>query len=134
MIFSAVQYLSLKRLLSFTFVFSIAFVALLNFGILIFGETVLRYSTLKKAVYFQLEMVLGKVKSRPINELATANETFGRVFAGALLVSLTIVFMNFFIAVINDSLLEAQAKYGIEKEVNKTRQRQDKMSHHQIGL
>ena len=119
-VFSATLYIGFKRLLSFTVVLLIAFLAFLHFGMLIFGETMERFSTLKNAVYFQLELILGKVKARPMNELATANESFGRVFAGALLMSLTIVFMNFFIAVINDALLDAQAKGESETETDTT--------------
>lgn len=52
-------------------------------------------------------MGLGRVKARLINELSDANETFGRIFASALLLSLTILGMNFFIAARNDALLEA---------------------------
>ena len=117
-VFSVALYSGLTRLISFMLVFLILFMAFLHFGIIIFGNATPRYSTFKHAVYFQLKLTLGKVKEMPINELVTANETFGRVFAGAFLVSLTIVFVNFFIAVINDSLMEAQAKQGIEKEVD----------------
>ena len=107
-VFSATLYLGFKRLLSFAVVLSIAFVAFLHFGILVFGATNLRYSTIKSAVYFQLELILGKVKARPMHELAESSQTFGRVFAGVLLVTLTITYMNLVIASINDSLLEAQ--------------------------
>ena len=43
-----------------------------------------------------------------MHELAESSQTFGRVFAGVLLVTLTITYMNLVIASINDSLLEAQ--------------------------
>ena len=120
-VFSATLYLGLKRLLSFVLVLLIAFVAFLHYGILTFGQSVPRYSTLKKAVYFQLELILGKVKARPINELTASHDYAGRLFSSAFLLSLTIVFMNFFVAVINDSLEEVQhAKDESEKERDTT--------------
>ena len=100
---------SAKLLSSFMVVFFIGFIAFIHFGILIFGEVSIRYSTLMKATYFQLELVLGKVKKRPIEELSDASRTFGRIFASLMLLSLTILFMNFFIAAINDALLKAKS-------------------------
>ncbi|KAJ7354736.1 hypothetical protein OS493_030512 [Desmophyllum pertusum] len=67
-----------------------------------------RYSSVLKATYFQLELTLGRVKARPINDLANANDTFGRIFATLLLFSLTILSMNFFIAIMNDALIDAK--------------------------
>lgn len=55
-------------------------------------------------------MGLGRVKARLINELSDANETFGRIFAPALILSLTIL-GDFFIAARNDALLEASNCY-----------------------
>ena len=62
---------SAKLLSSFMVVFVITFMAFLHFGILIFGTGSVRYSSLLKATYFQLTLVLGKVKMRPIEELST---------------------------------------------------------------
>ena len=99
---------SAKLLWSFMAVFVVGFMAFMHFGILIFGTGSEKYSSLLKAIYFQLELCLGRVKARPIKELSDANTTFGRIFASTLLLSLTILFMNFFIAAINDALLEAR--------------------------
>ena len=99
---------STKLLWSFMAVFLVIFMAFMHFGILIFGTGSEKYSSLLKAIYFQLELCLGRVKARPIKELSDANATFGRIFASTLLLSLTILFMNFFIAAINDALLEAR--------------------------
>jgi len=89
-------------------VFAIGFVAFLHFGMLIFETGSVKYSSFLRATYFQLVLVLGKVKKRPIEELSEGNRLFGRLFASLILVSLTILFMNFFIAAINDALLKAK--------------------------
>ena len=106
-VFSRTLKESAKLLSSFMVVFLIAFMAFMHFGILIFGTGSLRYSSLLNATYFQLTLVLGKVKMRPIEELPTSNREFGRIFAAFLLLTLIILFMNFFIATINDSLIKA---------------------------
>jgi len=82
--------------------------AFLHFGVLIFGTGSEHYSSVLRATYFQLQLTLGRVKARPINELADANDTFGRIFAAFLLLSLTVVAMNFFIAIMNDALINAK--------------------------
>ena len=53
------------------------------------------------------------MKARPINDLTEANDTFGRIFAALLSLNLTILSMNFFIALINEAL--HAAKNGIKE-------------------
>ena len=100
---------SARLLSSFTVVMLICFTAFLHFGVLIFGTGSRHYSSILTATYFQLELTLGRVKARPINELADANDTFGRIFAVLLLFTLTILAMIFFIAIMNDALMNAKA-------------------------
>ena len=107
-VFSKTLKTSARLLSSFAVLLLTFFAAFLHFGILIFGTGSVHYSSVLRATYFQLELTLGRVKARPINDLAEANDTFGRIFASLLLTSLTIVSMNFFIAIMNDSLLEAK--------------------------
>ena len=107
-VFSRTLKTSARLLSSFSVVLLICFMAFLHFGVLIFGTGSAKYSSILRAVYFQLELTLGRVKARPINELADANDTFGRIFSALLLLSLTIVSMNFFIAIMNDALINAK--------------------------
>ena len=72
-LFSRTLKISARSLSSFSIVLSIFFVAFLHFGVLIFASVSERYSSVLKAAYFQLEVTLGRVKARPINELAEAN-------------------------------------------------------------
>lgn len=107
-VFSRTLKSSARLLSSFGVLFFICSVAFLQFGVLIFGPGSRHYSTFLRGTYFQLELTLGRVKARPIKELADANETFGRIFSFFLLFSLTIVAMNFFIATMNDALINAK--------------------------
>ena len=97
-----------RSLLSFSIVLSIFFVAFLHFGVLMFGSVTKRCSSVLKGAYFQLELTLGQVKARPINELAQANTIYAKIFAFLILFTLTILCMNFFISIINDALLDAK--------------------------
>ena len=106
-LFSKTLKISARSLLSFSIVLSIFFVAFLHFGVLMFGSVTERYSSMLKGAYFQLELTLGRVKARPINELAQAN-TIYKIFAFLILFTLTILCMNFFISIINDALLDAK--------------------------
>ena len=107
-VFSITLKKSARHLAPFSVIFLALFVAFLHFGILIFGARFERYSSVLKAIYFQLELTLGRVKARPINELALTSKMFGRIFAAMILLSITILAMNFFIVILNDALAEAK--------------------------
>ncbi|CAH3159311.1 unnamed protein product, partial [Pocillopora meandrina] len=107
-LFSKTLKTSARSLSSFSIVLSIFFVAFLHFGVLMFGSVTERYSSVLKGAYFQLELTLGRVKARPINELAQANTIYAKIFAFLILFTLTILCMNFFIGIINDALLDAK--------------------------
>ena len=99
---------SAKHLASLAVILLTLFIGFLHFGILIFGAGFERYSSVLKGIYFQLELTLGRVKARPINQLEFTNKTFGRVFAAMILLSTTILMVNFFIVILNDALAEAK--------------------------
>jgi len=99
---------SARHLASFSVIFLIFFIAFLHFGILIFGAGFERYSSFLKASFLQIELTLGRVKARPVNQLELTNKMFGRVFAAVILLSTTILAMNFFIVILNDALAEAK--------------------------
>ena len=97
-----------RHLASLSVILLILFVAFLHFGILIFGAGFERYSSVLKGSFFQLELALGRVKARPIQQLELTSKMFGRIFAAMILVSTTILVVNFFIVVLNDALAEAK--------------------------
>ena len=115
-VFSKTLKTSARLLSSFIVVMLICFTAFLHFGVLIFGTGSRHYSSILRATYFQLELTLGRVKARPINELTDASDTFGRIFAVLLLFTLTIMGMNFFIAIVNDALMNAKV-FASENEL-----------------
>ena len=115
-LFSTTLKISARSLSSFSIVLSIFFVAFLHFGVLMFGSVTERYSSVLKGAYFQLELTLGRVKARPINELAQADTIYAKIFAFLILFTLTILCMNFFIGIINDALLDAK-NYVSESEL-----------------
>lgn len=108
-VFSRTVRTSARFLTSYSVIFFIGSIAFLHFGVLVFGPGSAHYSSVLRATYFQLELTLGRVKARSINELAGANESFGRIFSSLLLLSLTVVGMNFFISMMNDALMNAKA-------------------------
>ena len=107
-LFSTTLKISARSLSSFIIVLSIFFVAFLHFGVLMFRSVTKRYSSVLKGAYFQLELTLGRVKARPINELAEASTIYAKIFAFLILFTLTVLCMNFFIGMINDALLDAK--------------------------
>ena len=90
-LFSKTLKTSTRSLSSFSIVLFIFFVAFLHFGVLMFGSVTERYSSVLKGAYFQLELTLGRVKARPINELAQANTIYAKIFAFLILFTLTIL-------------------------------------------
>ena len=107
-VFSITVKNSARHLASFSVILLTLFVAFLHFGILIFGAGFEGYSSVLKASFFQLELTLGRVKARPINELQLTNKIFGRIFEAMILLSTTIMAMNFFIVILNDAVAEAK--------------------------
>ncbi|XP_022803108.1 polycystic kidney disease protein 1-like 2 [Stylophora pistillata] len=107
-LFSCALRIWMHDLPSFCLVLSIIFLAFLEIGVLVFGPSIGRYSSFWRAFAFQLEITLGKVRTRPIKELAEGVPIFGHVLVVSLLFSITIVLMNFFVSTLNDALAEAK--------------------------
>lgn len=93
---------------SFIGIFTVGFMAFTHFGILIFGSVSIHYSSFLRAIYFQLELILRKVRREPVDELLNGNSEFGKIFTVLILLSLTILLMNFFIGSINCALTAAK--------------------------
>ena len=127
-VFSHALRIWMRDLFSFLFVLSILFFAFLLTGILLFGSRIGRYSSFWPAFSFQLEIVLGKVKARPIKELIEANSIIGHVFVTLLLVGITIIMMNFFISTLNDALTEAKTLEMNKKSNQGTTENQQDMN------
>ena len=103
---------------SFLFVLSIIFLAFLLTGFLLFGSHVVRYSSVWASFSFQLEIVLGKVKARPIKQLIEASPGIGQVFISLLLLAITVILMNLFISTLNNAVNAAKALQLKKEEKN----------------
>ena len=114
----------MRDLLFFLFVLLVLFLAFMLTGILLFGSRIGRYSSSWPTFCFQLEIVLGKVKDRPINELIEANLILGRTFVTLLLMGITVTMMNFFISALNDAVCEAKTMEVIKEHKQDTRENQ----------
>ena len=108
-VFSHALRIWMRDLFSFLVVLSIVFFAFLQSGILLFGSHNVRYSSIWPAFSYQLEIVLGKVKARPIKELVESNSVLGYFFVVMLLVGITIILMNLFISSLNDTVSAAKS-------------------------
>ena len=123
-VFSHALRIWMRDLLSFLFVLLVLFLAFMLTGILLFGSRIGRYSSFWPAFCFQLEIVLGKVKARPINELIEANLILGRTFVTLLLMGITVTMMNFFISALNDAVCEAKTMEVKKEHKQDTRENQ----------
>ena len=123
-VFSHALRIWMRDLFSFLVVLSVLFFAFLLTGILVFGSRVGRYSSFWPAFSFQLEIVLGKVKSRPIKEVTEANSIIGHPFVSLLLMGITIIMMNFFISTLNDAVNDAKTMVVKKERKLETRENQ----------
>ena len=123
-VFSHALRIWMRDLFSFLVVLSVLFFAFLLTGILVFGSRVGRYSSFWPAFSFQLEIVLGKVKARPIKELTEANSIIGHPFVSLLLMGITIIMMNFFISTLNDAVNDAKTMVVKKERKLETRENQ----------
>ena len=122
--FSHAPRIWMRDLLYFLFVLLVLFLAFMLTGILLFGSRIGHYSRFWPAFCFQLEIVLGKVKARPINELIEANLILGRTFVTLLLMGITVTMMNFFISALNDAVCEAKTMEVKKEHKQDTRENQ----------
>ena len=94
--------------LSYVAFFLLIFHAFLVSGHLIFGHTVLEYSSYTKAVISQFQFLLGKAV--PLDALRRENRFLGPSFALAYNMTITIVFINMLVSVLNESYTDARTQ------------------------
>ena len=123
-----------REFFSFLMVLCVPFFAFLLSGMLLFGTRNKRYSSVWPAFSYQLEIVLGRVKARPIQELIEAHSVLGRLFVSTLLVIITVVLMNFFITSLDDAVSEAKStvQMNTEKESSETQIQNIKSEQHKV--
>ncbi|XP_078351506.1 polycystin family receptor for egg jelly-like isoform X2 [Oculina patagonica] len=94
--------------LSYLGFFLIIFHAFVMSGMLFFGRTVYFYSSYMRAVVSQFEFLLGK--AFPVDDLRNENPLIGPTFAILYMLTMTILFMNMIVSVLNEAYAEAKTR------------------------
>ena len=105
-----------REFFSFLMVLCVPFFAFLLSGILLFGTRNKRYSSVWPAFSYQLEIVLGRVKARPVQEFIEAHSVLGHLFVSTLLVIITVILMNLFISSLGDAVSDAKSTVQMNTE------------------
>ena len=93
--------LSRGLLMSYSVIFAIIIFSYAQFGRLAFGEYMLRYSSFQRTVFSEFVMCLGG--KMDLEELRRANRVLGPLFGFSFLTLMSFIFVNFFVAILNDS-------------------------------
>ena len=97
---------SREALISYVVVFLCIVLAFAQTGYLIFGATVLRYSTFTRTLVSEMEMALGGATD--LDELRNTNRILGPVFAFGYMTVMAFILVNIFIAILDDSYYEVK--------------------------
>lgn len=93
-------------MISYSIVYTVVLVAFATMGHMIFGRSAYMFSTYTRSLVNIFEMILGKGTN--YDELDSINRFFGPFFIFFYFFSMTVFLMNFFMAILNDSLTEAR--------------------------
>jgi len=88
-------------LFSYSIIFIIIFLSYAQFGLLAFGSDIPRYSTFQRTLYSEFLMCLGG--KMDLAELMRVNRVLGPLFGFSFNMLMAFIFVNFFIAILNDS-------------------------------
>ena len=86
---------------SYSIIFIIIFLSYAQFGLLAFGSDIPRYSTFQRTLYSEFLMCLGG--KMDLAELMRVNRVLGPLFGFSFNMLMAFIFLNFFIAILNDS-------------------------------
>lgn len=93
-------------LLSFSFIFFCVLMAYAQVGVLVFGQTEGSYKSLMRALVTEFSIILGGKMG--YQNLDSIGHLMGPLFLFTFSLLITILLMNFFITILNDSLVEAK--------------------------
>lgn len=97
---------SKKLLVSYSLLFIVIFISYGMFGKLAFGRSLYRYSSLLRSVVTELLMALGG--NMHVHEMQGFNQILGPLFAFSFVAVMSFIFVNFFVAILNDSYEDAK--------------------------
>ena len=92
---------SRSLLFSYSIIFTIIFLSYAQLGSLAFGSDIQRYSTFQRMLYSEFLMCLGGKMG--LAELKRANRFLGPLFGFSFNMLMAFIFVNFFVAILNDS-------------------------------
>ena len=92
---------SRRLLFSYSIIFTIIFLSYAQFGLLAFGSDIPRYSTFQRMLYSEFLMCIGG--KMDFAELKRANRVLGPLFGFSFNMLMAFIFLNFFVAILNDS-------------------------------
>lgn len=100
-----------KHFASFTFVFMTMITAYVSLTVLTFGRNVYEYHSFSKSFSSVLLMLVGA--KAPFHELQEVSIIIGPFFVFAYMVTIVMIFLNMFLAILNDAYTESR-KHGQE--------------------
>lgn len=102
--------MSIGHLLSFFMVFIAVILAYTQLGILVFGTNVPAYSSFFQAMRSVCQMILGG--ETHFHELKAASRIVGPLFVFCYMISMSMIMLNMFLAILNDSYEEVKEVHG----------------------
>lgn len=101
------------ELLSFMFMFALAFLAFALLACLVFGQAMEGFGTFLRSCASLMDTILGKFT---LKELSTANRILGPIFFYSYTVTMVFVLINMFLSIINDTFAEVRS--DVDKQSN----------------
>lgn len=99
-------------LLSYSVIFIIIFMAYAQFAVLMLGTSIYDYSSFPNALISELLLSLGE--DMGLTNLLRVNRVFGPLFGFSFVLLNAFIFVNFFVAILNDS--HAEVKHNTDKQ------------------
>ena len=104
---------SFTKLLSFMFMFALAFLAFALLACLVFGQAMEGFGTFLRSCASLMDTILGKFT---LKEMSSANRIIGPIFFYTYTVTMVFVLINMFLSIINDAFAEVRS--DVEKQSN----------------
>lgn len=105
---------SRRLLVSYSVIFTIIFLSYAQLGLLAFGSDIQRYSTFQRMLYSEFLMCLGG--KMDLAELMRANRVLGPLFGFSFNILMSFLFLNFFVAILNDSYEDVKDNTDIQSK------------------
>ncbi len=105
---------SKELLLSYSVIFAIVILSYALLGRLAFGSDMPRYSSFQRTLFSELLMCLGG--KMDLSELKRVNRVLGPLFGFSFIMLMSFIFVNFFVAILNDSYEDVKDNTDIQSK------------------